>query len=116
MKRSDYMIKEIKDDNNPFLFHLQYFFDNKLIGMLDYSLIYNRIEIENIEVNENYRRKHIASFLMDYLVKKSTENITLEVNINNYKAINLYEKYGFKKVAIRKNYYGNEDAVLMERK
>ena len=42
-------------------------------------------------------------------------NINLEVRISNQKAIKLYEKCGFKIVAIRKNYYqdNHEDAYLM---
>jgi ribosomal protein S18 acetylase RimI-like enzyme len=57
---------------------------------------------------------------MEYLIKigkdKNIENITLEVNINNEYAIRLYEKYKFKKVAIRKAYYNGTDGYLMERK
>ena len=44
------------------------------------------------------------------------KNIYLEVAVNNRSAISLYEKYGFKKISIRKSYYKfNEtmiDAVL----
>ncbi len=45
-------------------------------------------------------------------------NINLEVRISNQKAINLYKKYGFKIVTIRKNYYqdNHEDAYLMIKK
>jgi len=40
---------------------------------------------------------------------------TLEVRANNKLAIQLYEKYGFKRIGIRKNYYKeeHEDAVVM---
>jgi ribosomal-protein-alanine N-acetyltransferase len=40
----------------------------------------------------------------------------LEVRASNESAIKLYEKFGFEKVTIRKNYYGNEDAILMRKK
>jgi len=114
------MIKEIKDEINPFLFHLKYYIDDILVGTLDYTFLYDRIELEDILVNEEHRNKHVGSELMEYLVNKADElhaiNITLEVNINNISAINLYKKYNFKQVAIRKNYYGNEDGILMERK
>ena len=57
---------------------------------------------------------------MDHLLEigrsKNIENITLEVNVNNSFAIKLYEKYDFKTVAIRKNYYDGVDGYLMERK
>jgi ribosomal-protein-alanine N-acetyltransferase len=43
------------------------------------------------------------------------EKFTLEVRANNKLAIQMYEKYGFKRIGIRKNYYKeeHEDAVVM---
>jgi ribosomal-protein-alanine N-acetyltransferase len=40
---------------------------------------------------------------------------TLEVRVSNVRAIALYRGYGFKGVAIRKRYYGDdgEDALVM---
>ena len=43
-------------------------------------------------------------------------DITLEVRIDNFSAIHLYQKFGFKSVSIRKNYYNGIDGILMERK
>jgi ribosomal protein S18 acetylase RimI-like enzyme len=36
------------------------------------------------------------------------------VNTNNIKAINLYTKFGFVEYSRRKNYYGDNDAILMK--
>ena len=44
------------------------------------------------------------------------KDITLEVKKDNYQAIQLYEKNGFRKIAIRKSYYKDTDGILMERK
>ena len=45
---------------------------------------------------------------------KNMKSITLEVNVNNNIAINLYKKYGFKEVGIRPKYYNNtDDAIIM---
>ena len=46
-------------------------------------------------------------------IDNGCDNITLEVSNNNQVGINLYKKYGFMKVAERKNYYKNSDAILM---
>lgn len=102
-------------NNNPFAKVLIYIENNNIIGYLYYSDIYDRIEINQIETLKDYRNKGIASKLLEKLLKLK-KDITLEVNENNIPAINFYEKYNFKKVAIRKNYYQNQDGILMERK
>ena len=114
------MIKEIeKDEVSPFAKRLEYIENNELIGVLKYSLIYDRIEIDNIEVEEVHRGKGVGTKLMSYLVSLAIENgvvnITLEVRISNKVARHLYKKFGFKEVAIRKFYYGDEDGILMEK-
>lgn len=88
--------------------------EEDILGFMIYDLIYDRIELEYIGVLEEYQNKKIASKLMDYLININLP-ISLEVNINNIKAINLYKKYNFKQVSLRENYYNNEDAYLMVR-
>lgn len=89
-------------------------------GILIYDEIYERFELIYIYVDKQYRRKGYGNALMLYfidLVKiKHGKNITLEVNEKNKSAIHLYEKYGFKKVAIREKYYENDNGYLMIRK
>ena len=114
------MIKEIKDTNRgPFSQRIEYQMEGKTVGFLLYSLIYDRIEIDNIEVIEEYRNKGIGTKLMSYLtavaIEKKVINITLEVRISNEIARNLYKKFGFREVALRKFYYGDEDGILMEK-
>lgn len=120
-------IYEIKDINeikfkinsydNPFYKILGIKVDNKLIGYLSYFLIYDRIEIEYIYIDNDYRNKGYASNLFNELFiiakNKNCINITLEVSVNNKSALNLYKKLGFKIVTIRKNYYENSDGYLM---
>ena len=112
---------KIQDDfkNNPYTKYLVYLKDNEVLGFLNYYLIYDRIEIVNFNVLENYQNKHIGSSLLEKLIElgceKKLKNITLEVRIDNKKAIYLYEKYGFKRVSVRKNYYQGIDALLMEK-
>ena len=101
--------------SNPFGKVLVYVKNNLVLGYLYYSDIYDRIEINQIEVCEKFRCMGIASSLLDNLVKLE-KDITLEVREDNISAIKLYEKFDFKKVAIRSNYYGSVDGILMERK
>ena len=58
------MIVEAKSQNErPFSKRLEYIENNLSIGFLDYSLIYDRIEIDNIYVLEEYRNKKIGTKL-----------------------------------------------------
>lgn len=104
--------------SNPFVKLLSYEIEGHIVAFLLYSKIYERIEIEQLEVIPSYQRQKIASKLLQYLIdiasKENSINITLEVNVKNEKAIALYKKFSFVMVAIRKNYYETEDAFLMQ--
>ena len=114
----DYILNDFK--NNIFSKYFIYFDKSNIIGFVNYYEIYDKIEIANIYVDEMNRSKKIGSKMIEYLInlanQKNVENITLEVNTNNEVARKLYEKYGFKAVAIRQNYYNGIDGILMERK
>lgn len=107
------VLKELS--NNPFSKYLIYQENNEIIGYLYYSDIYDRVEINQIEINSIHRNCGYGSKLLEYLINSVNKNITLEVNKENIYAIKLYKKYNFKEVAIRKGYYNGIDGILMER-
>ena len=114
------MINEVNvDGDNPFLNRAIYLVDNVACGKLDYLLMYDRMEIQDIFVDVNYRNQGIGTKLMAYLISVAIDNhvvnITLEVRISNEVARSLYKKFGFREVALRHNYYGDEDGILMEK-
>lgn len=99
--------------DNDFLKTLVYE-DGFIKGVLVYQYIYNRAEIDYIIVDNNYRKLGIATKLLKYLEDSyKLDNITLEVRESNKEAINFYLKNGFKEVTRRKNYYKEEDGILM---
>ena len=102
-------------DENPFLKNYVYIVNDLPVGLISYSLIYDRIELEYIWVSAENRGKGIASKLMDKMFDERVNNITLEVRTTNKYAIGLYKKYGFKIVSTREKYYGSDDAYLMIR-
>ena len=114
-----YKLTRNEFSTNPYLKILTYVEKDKIIGFLLYSLIYDRIEIEQFEVTTKERRKGIGNKLLNYLVEKyqdnNIKNITLEVKEDNIVAINLYKKYGFKKVSTREKYYDGINGILMEK-
>ena len=114
------MFRELEHiEDNPFSRYVEYLENDKVLGRMKYSIIYDRMELDDIEVLKEYRNKGIGNKLMSYLVsvaiKERVVNITLEVRISNEIARNMYKKFGFREVALRKFYYGNEDGSLMEK-
>lgn len=101
------------DSNSNDFFRCLIYYDQCIKGVIVYDLIYDRIEIEYIIVDEDYRKKGIGSKLLKEIEKNKVKNITLEVRESNKGAINFYKNNGFNVEAVRKNYYENEDGYLM---
>lgn len=88
----------------------------KVIGYIVLYIILNEIEIANISVDKNFQGKRVGFKLLDFVLKKYRGFIFfLEVRVDNFRAIKLYEKFGFKRIGLRKDYYGQgKDAILMK--
>lgn len=92
--------------------------DDEVVGFAGYIKICDEANIMNIVTKLNKRELGIGSKLLQSLISNAKEqnlkSITLEVNANNLPAINLYEKFGFERIGLRKKYYNNtDDAILM---
>lgn len=77
-------------------------------------------DITSVAVAPEYRRRGLALQLMERfgeLLPEDTESIFLEVRESNTAAIALYEKCGFLKLSVRKNFYSapRENAVVMQK-
>ena len=112
--------KEFKNNylkDNPFTKWYIYELNNEIVGFINIDIIYEKAEIEYNYVVEKWRKNKIATKLLKKaekdLINKRVSTITLEVNVNNFSAIKFYEKNEYKKINIRKHYYGNDDAYLM---
>lgn len=99
--------------------HFVYEKGGETVGFYIISKILDEVEIYTIAVDEKNRGQKIASFMLEHLINFSREmkisKIWLEVSTKNIPAINLYEKFGFEKIRLRKNYYSltHEDAFIM---
>lgn len=91
--------------------------ENKnILGFLHTEYHFEITDIVNIAVDINNQSKGIGKQLIDYLIDNTkSEKLMLEVRESNISAFTLYKKCGFKEIYRRKNYYGNEDAIIMER-
>jgi len=112
------IFNKYKENYNPIINDFTkiytYSINNEIIAFLLFTIMYDKCEIIDIYVDNNYRRKGIAFKLINEIIKDyKLENITLEVSKDNISAINLYKKLGFKEVAVRKNYYKTTDELLM---
>ena len=72
------------------------------------------VVIDKSKRNNGLGKKLLQAAIFD-CKKSNCVNITLEVRLSNEIARNLYKKYGFREVALRHFYYGDEDGVLMEK-
>jgi len=108
---------------NPYALYVVLEIEEEIHGYVG-MWITDNIEIINLYVDEEYQGMGFGSIIMDFVIdiceQSNIDNLSLEVRSSNFKAINLYEKYGLKKSHIRKNYYVNEnketeDAIVMVR-
>lgn len=76
-------------------------------------------ELFRIGTLTEFRGRGIAKKLLGELLEKMREKgaavCFLEVRSRNAAAIALYEKTGFERVSVRKNYYPDDDAVVMRK-
>ena len=96
--------------------------DGVFAGFITYTRIADEIQIANVAVLPEFRRKGLADGLLCRLAQSAKHNgvskTTLEVRVSNLPARNLYEKNGFEAVGLRRNFYKapTEDAVLYDRR
>ncbi len=113
-----------KENNDSFLFNLKtkpYYkiFTATQKGVLIAYCIITEIageaEIINIATKMEFTNLGIAKSLLKFVINSTWCNsLFLEVSDNNLPAIKLYQSCGFTKIGLRKNYYGDSDAILME--
>lgn len=121
------------EKNSGLLSKLKLFFipdglsDNDLVlttgqyinGYVGYWVMGDEAHITTIAVRESLRRQGIGELLiisaLNQAMEAKVDTVTLEVRVTNTDAQRLYEKYGFRRVGVRKSYYtdNREDGLLM---
>ncbi len=96
--------------------------EHPVAGILAYAVLWcilDQAELANIAVRSEYRGQGYASRLLERVLQiardREVETIYLEVRASNARALELYERFGFSQVGVRKNYYDKptEDALVM---
>lgn len=96
--------------------------DGKPVGYVIYWELPGELDIHNVAVHPQYRRRGVARAMLNDIIesaaKRGIRRLTLEVRRSNESAQTLYRSLGFEVCGLRKGYYSDngEDAWLMERK
>ena len=111
-------INNLKNDfGNPNATYFIAKLDDEIVGFAGILKICDEANIMNIVTKTSKRHLGVGEKLLKELIssakKQNLKSITLEVNINNYPAIHLYEKFNFKRIGLRKKYYNNTDDELI---
>jgi [ribosomal protein S18]-alanine N-acetyltransferase len=108
------------DHNIAFFYAAEDTVSLQIIGYIIFWVIEDMIELHNIAVSGEHKKKGIGKQLLLFMLEKATEKkvseIFLEVRQSNSEAISFYEAFKFKKIAVRKQYYDNpcEDAAIFK--
>ena len=93
--------------------------DGKICGYVLFWLLPGSIDVHNLAIAPEFRRRGIARMLMGQVVAtagtQSATRVTLEVRQSNEAAKRLYASLGFVQTGLRKGYYSDdgEDAFTM---
>lgn len=92
--------------------------DSLIVGYIGAECVLDECNIGNIVTAREYRHTGIGTAvlnaLLDELKGRGIVKVFLEVEFDNDPALALYDKTGFQRYGMRKDYYGpGMDAVLM---
>ena len=97
-------------------------YKKNILGYAFFSVVGTDSHLLNITVSKNYQGRGYGKKILKKVLFQSkvlgATIIYLEVRVSNYRAIDFYGKFGFKRDAIRYNYYAGspkEDALLMSK-
>ncbi|TFG80686.1 MAG: ribosomal-protein-alanine N-acetyltransferase [Chrysiogenales bacterium] len=117
--RLEYFLAEL-DNSFSNLFVFENSANGALIGYLLFWRLGVELELHKIAVAKAWQGQGYALQLMEFLIRTArswgSERVILEVRAHNTPAINLYEKFAFRGVGRRRDYYDRpvEDALLYE--
>jgi ribosomal-protein-alanine N-acetyltransferase len=120
-------------ENKGFFHKLRHLFDQErffgedatsmskeyIVGIAGFWIMVDEAHITTLATRNAFRRQGVGERLLIQIIEMAgqlhADMVTLEARISNKQAQALYEKYGFRKVGVRRAYYtdNGEDAVIM---
>lgn len=93
--------------------------DGKLAAFAFGRVVTDEAELFQIGTLPKYRGRGLAKSLLERLHEKMREKgaavCFLEVRGRNAAAISLYEKSDYERISVRRNYYPDDDAIVMKK-
>ena len=91
--------------------------DGEITGFAGIKIILDNADIMNIVVKKSWRNQGVGNLLLSNLISickiSNLSSLSLEVNEDNLLAIHLYEKFGFRQIGVRKNYYHGKNGIIL---
>ncbi|HOG45528.1 MAG TPA: ribosomal protein S18-alanine N-acetyltransferase [Anaerolineae bacterium] len=93
--------------------------DPSVIGYGGFWLMLDEAHVCTLGVHPDWRQRGVGELLLSTMIgeaaRLNAHVVTLEVRVSNQAAQNLYQKYGFAAVGLRRGYYSDnqEDALIM---
>ena len=110
----------LEEMNKKFTRFLVYESEGSIRGYVCAWVIADEMEITSFAVEKNSSRRGIGTCLLNELTNHDappgTSAVFLEVRSRNRPAVKFYLKNGFTETGRCKNYYPDDDAILMEKK
>jgi len=93
--------------------------EKRIVGYLGVMYVMDELHVNTLGTLPGYEGRGIATALMNeawgVAKERGVQRATLEVAVSNTRAQELYFRFGFSPVGVRKNYYErtNEDALIL---
>lgn len=109
---------ELEENEFSYLFVLEH--EETIVGYYGFWILFEDCDITKVSIRREFQGMKLSNVLMEDCFNRvkslGCNKINLEVRVDNIKAINLYKKYGFKEICVRKDYYGKgEDALVLSK-
>lgn len=112
-------VAEIREDPFSYFLVARENEARQVVGYVCFLVVFDELHLMNLAVHPLWRRLGIGEELVKNALEvgreKEVKMVTLEVRASNEAARGLYEKLGFRMVAIRRGYYTHpkEDALIL---
>lgn len=96
--------------------------DGELVGYIMVQCVADEVQIHNIAVHPQHRRRGFAAMLLTRAEEEGAQRgalcAVLDVRSQNSAALGLYQSFGYRMIGRRKNYYRRpvDDALILFRR